>query len=341
MAQTKRKSNTEIENEVKIAPWEWNFFSLVRELDRHFKGQGRTVDPTGFSHKAKTDGLRFRQSASLAFPASDVAGFLPGNMENLPELSVHCFGLLGCNGPMPLFLTEYVFERIKHHKDNALKNFLDMFHHRMISLYYRAWAINQITVNRDWEQDPFAGYIGSLINIKGKSNGGTDDVPRDARLYYSGRMIQKEMNAEGICAILNDYFDTPVKMEQFTGQWITIPRKDQFRLGESEDTGVMGRTCIMGSRAWDINQKFKLVMGPMPLRTYRKIVPGTKGFTHLKAWIDSYVGMSFDWDVQLILKKEEIPPFTADNQIRLGYTSWFRKRKHQKDADDLTLSGNR
>lgn len=344
MAQTKRKSGIELEKAIGSAPYDWNFFGLVRELDRHFRQQNMAVERTGFSYKIKTDALRFRQSPSLAFPPSDVAGYRPGNPEDPSELTVHCFGLLGCSGPMPLFLTEYVFKRVNHHKDHALKDFLDIFHHRMISMYYRAWAINQIAVNRDWEEDPFSGYLESLIQNRGTACDRTDDISNDARLYYSGRLIQKEMNGEGLCAILSDYFNTSVKMEQFTGQWISIPNEDQFRLGKSEDTGLIGQTCIVGRRVWDINQKFKLILGPMKLKSYEKLVPGSRGFAHLKAWIDSYVGMSFDWDVQLILKGEEIPDFTVDKKIRLGFTSWIKKgtdHKDIKDVDDLTISGNR
>ncbi len=168
MAQTKRKSGAELEKAISSAPYNWNFFGLVRELDRHFRQQDRDLDRTGFSYKIKNDALRFRQLPSLAFPPSDVAGYRPGNHEESAELMVHCFGLLGCNGPMPLFLTEYVFKREHHHKDHTLKDFFDIFHHRMISLYYRAWAINQIAVNKDWQEDPFSFYIGSLINISGE-----------------------------------------------------------------------------------------------------------------------------------------------------------------------------
>jgi len=341
MAQTKRKSGIELEKTIGSTPYDWNFFGLVRELDRYFRQQSRGVESTGFSYKVKSDALRFRQSHSLAFPPSDVAAYQPGDPNTPSELTVHCFGLLGCSGPMPLFLTEYVFKRVHHHKDHALKNFLDIFHHRMISLYYRAWAINQITVNRDWEDDPFSGYLGSLINASGKAYTQTDEISNDARIYYSGRLIQKNMNSEGLCAILSDYFDTPVKMEQFTGQWISIPHEDQCRLGESENTGLLGKTGIVGRRIWDINQKFKLILGPMNLASYEKMVPGSRGFAHLKAWIDSYVGMSFDWDVQLVLKAEEVPDFTVNQKIQLGYTSWIKKRKDQKDADDLMISGNR
>ena len=345
MAQTMREPGTPIENSVRESPWEWNFFMLTRELDRYFGKQNPNMERTGFSYKIEKEPVQFRQKPTLAFPPSDVAEYTPSNNEAIAQLAVHCFGLLGCNGPMPLFLTEYVFKRTYQHKDDALKDFLDIFHHRMISLYYRAWAVNQITVNREWKEDPFSDYIGSLINLKGTGDNGTtvqgDKIPKDARLFYSGRLIQKDMNVEGLCAILSGYFNTRVLMEQFTGQWISIPLSDQCRLGESEETGLMGKTCIIGKRIFDINQKFRLVIGPMSLDLYQKLVPGEKGFSHLKSWVDNYVGMSFDWDLQLILKAEEIPDFKTDKQIRLGYTSWFKKRKDQEDADNLILSGNR
>ena len=316
----------------------WNFFLLLRHIDHMQNSNDRkNHQKIGYTQHPKDEWVRFTQEATLAFPPTQVAKFFPAKEGEYPKLSIFCFGLLGCNGPMPLHFTEYVFNRVKHHKDHALKNFIDLFHHRMISMYYRAWAVNQQTVSFEWNDDPIGKYIGSLFGRGTKHANTLDAVPRAARLYYSGRLTHPTMNAEGLCAILSDYFGVPVHIEQFVGQWLTIPKENRWVMGASKETGSLGKNCIVGKRVWDCQHKFRMILGPMKLSVYSRVLPGNTGFDLLKAWIKSYVGLLFDWEIQLILLAEEVPKLKADNSIQLGYTSWLRTKKYRVNAGDLFL----
>ncbi len=340
MAHEKRGKGTDIGELFEGGPHAWNFFNAVRHIESRYRKSGGQTEGLGFTQHPSDDPVRFGQEPALAFPPSDIAKFIPEKNGFPPRLSLLCFGLLGCNGPMPLYFSEHVYSRVKHKGDPALRNFLDMFHHRLISLFYRAWAVNQQTVSFEQGEDVLGSYIGSLIGRGRKSAGKLDKIPRTARYYYSGRLIHPLMNAEGLCAILGDYFKTSARIRQFVGQWIEIPEENRCRLGETPETGEMGKSFVIGSKIWDCRQKFRIVLGPMSLSLYNRLVPGNLGFERMKAWVKSYVGMTFDWEIQMVLAADEVPPPVLGKSNRLGLSSWLRTKEYEEDADDLVLKSH-
>ena len=255
-----------------------------------------------------------------------------------PRLFVAFLGLLGPNGPMPLHLTEYIRDRERNLADPTLARFMDVFNHRVISLFYRAWAVNQQTVSFDRpESDRFAVFIGSLFGIGTNALRNRDEVPDLAKLHYSGRLACQTKNAEGLGAILEDYFKIPVQIEQFVGQWLPLPEESRLRLGESPSTGVLGSTAIVGSRIWDCQQKFRIRMGPMGFADYQRMLPSGNSLKRLRAWVRNYVGDELGFEVQLILKAQEVPKLRPGKIGQLGWSTWTSSKPFEKDADDLVL----
>jgi len=141
-------------------PYAFDFFQALRRLECLNPESPRL----GESASPKDDPIRLGQEPSLAFAPSTLAALQPGRGNRPPRLLVHFMGLFGPNGPLPLHLTEYARDRIRNSDDPTFARFLDLFHHRMLSLFYRAWAVAQPTVQMDRPAtDRFAGYVGSLI----------------------------------------------------------------------------------------------------------------------------------------------------------------------------------
>jgi type VI secretion system protein ImpH len=316
------------------SPASFDFFQAVRLLECAFADRPRV----GADNRAARDVVRFGQVPSLAFAPATVAGFEPGPDGRPPKLSVNFLGLLGPNGPMPLHFTAYVWERLRSQRDPVLTRFLDLFHHRMIALFYRAWAQHQQTVGHDRPGgDRFSVYVGSLIGIGVESLMRRDAVGDVAKLHFSGRLLCQTKHAEGLRAILSDYFSVPVEIRQFVGQWVELPEDSRCLLGQSPDTGTLGSTAIVGRRMWDVQQKFRIRLGPVGMDDYQKMLPGGESLKRLVAWVRSYVGDEFAWDLQLVLKRDEVPAVKLGQSGGLGWATWLHAAPPKRDADDLVL----
>ncbi len=317
-------------------PYGFDFFVAVRRLENLCRDKARV----GHSKRPVEDALRFCQEASLAFAPSTVRAYRYEVGARAPRMYISFLGLLGPNGPMPLHLTQYVRNREVVHHDHAMARFVDLYHHRLVSFFYRAWAANQQTVQYErGEDDRFAMYFASLFGMGMASYRHRDAVPDVAKLHYSGHLVCQTRHPEGICSILADYYGIAVSLQEFIGQWMDIPPDCICRLGESPETGTLGMTALVGSRMWEAQRKFRLRFGPMGFEEYRRMLPGGDSLRRLLAWMKMYLNDELRWDVQLVLKKEEVPPLKmgAGGVGQLGWTTWLTSEPLDHDADDLIL----
>ncbi|MEO6784710.1 MAG: type VI secretion system baseplate subunit TssG [Chthoniobacteraceae bacterium] len=330
MASTSGEETDHLIARLVAEPFGFNFFRAVRLLESHF----RDAPPIGTSQRLKDDWIRFGQKPSLAFAPSSVDHFDAPN-EGPKRMFVQFLGLLGPNGPLPAHVTEFIIGRIIGAKDHTHARFLDVFNHRFVSLFYRAWAAAQKSADYDRpEQSRFAAYIGSLFGVGMKSLLDRDAVPDRAKLYFSGRLACQTRNAEGLHAILEGFFGIRTIIEEFSGFWMRIPGENQCRLGESPHTGSIGRNAIAGERKYETQLKFRIRMGPMKLRDLERMLPGGDSFKRLRAWVLNYVGYELKWDVQCVIEAAEVPSACLGKMGRLGLSCWTKSRAPEKDAED-------
>jgi type VI secretion system protein ImpH len=315
-------------------PTAYNFFRAVRLLE----AQHADRPHLGTSLDVREDPVRFGQHPSLGFARSTIESFTPGGEGQSHRLFAHFMGLFGPNGPLPLHLTDYARDREANAKDETLTAFLNVFHHRMMSLFYRAWAVNQKAVDLDRKEEAnFPRYIGSLFGLGIPELRHRDAIPDWAKIYYSGWLASQTRNADGLEAILHDYFEMPVRILTFMGHWLRLPEHSLCRLGESPETGTLGSTAVVGSRVWDCQLKFRVRIGPVTLAQLQRLLPGTDTFVRLKCWVRTYSGDEHLWDLQVVLKKEEIPPIQLGGAGMLGWTTWLKSKPSERDAEDLIL----
>lgn len=307
-----------------------SFYQAARRVECEFANKPRL----GCSTRAADDSIQFCQEPSLGFAPATLQRYDRPKKTGKPRLMVNFMGLLGPQGPMPLHITDYVHDRELNHDDHTLARFLDIFNHRMISLFYRAWACHRQTVSYDRpDEDRFSAYIGSLIGIGQESLRNRDEVSDEAKLRFSGYMACQTRHAEGLRAIIENYFGIRTTIKEFIGQWITLPESYRCRLGQSPDTATVGVNTVVGSRIWDCQQKFRITMGPMGLRDYERMLPGGECFAVLKDWVRNYVGDALSWQLQLILKAGEVPVVHLGEAGRLGWTTWIQSQPFENDVD--------
>ena len=312
----------------------FDFFAAVRRIECANPDSPKV----GMSLKPADDPVRFCEEATMAFPTSTIAKVVPDSLTNVPRMYVNFLGMFGPNGPLPLVFTEFARERIIHSNDHTLSRFLDVFHHRILSLFYRAWAVNQQAVSYEHVGfDRFGEYVASLFGDAGDASHLRDNVPDSSKLHYSGRLAGTTRNAEGLEAIVGDFFQIKTRVETFVGEWIELPVDSQCRLGESRRTGLVGSTAIVGARIWECQYKFRIIMGPMSYRDYQRMLPGGDSLKRLIDWVRNYIGDELAWDVQLILKKEEVPAAQLGRSGLLGWSTWTKAKPMPRDADNLIL----
>ena len=333
MADTDGQTPDHLIQELERDPFRFDFFRAVRLLQSRYSEQPRI----GESIMLAQDPIRFGQNPSLAFAPSTIEALRPGP-NGIPRLCVHFLGLFGPHSPLPVHLTEYARERSLHVGDNTLAGFFNIFHHRLISFFFRAWAANQKVVDLDRSDDQhFASYIGRFLGLGMDALRDRDAVPDGAKLYFSGRLVGAAKNAEGLEAILQDFFGIKTLIQTFVGRWMDLPSDSLCQLGQSPETGSLGVTTIVGTRFWECQLNFRIKLGPMRLADLERMLPCGSAFRRLRDWVLNYVGREFFWDVQLCLKADEVPTVKLGESGRLGWTTWLKTKPFTRDAEDLVL----
>jgi type VI secretion system protein ImpH len=319
------------------APHKFGFFAVMRLLEALNPRRprfGRSVRPA-------QDLLRLGQEPSVSHAPSSLAAFEPGSGGKADRLLVHVFGLFGPDGPLPLHLTEYARDRRRNHGDATFLRFLDLFHHRALSLFYRAWADVRPTVAFDRPaEDRFAHYVRALIGLATPSMTDRDAMPDLTKLHFAGLLAGQTRHAEGLGQILSAFFTMPVRVESFHGTWLTLPSADWTRLSDGAPTAELGRSAVLGGRVWSRQHKFRVVFGPLDLNEYERLLPGGLSFHRLVPIVRNYAGDALIWDVTLILRAAEVPAIRLGRQGRLGWTTWLMPRRNAADAADLHLEAS-
>jgi type VI secretion system protein ImpH len=335
MAGTDGQTTHHLIEELGQRPFSFDFFRAVRLLECHF----RDHDKVGSSFTPAQDPVRFAQNPNLNFAPSTIEAFKQASTESAPRMFLNFMGLMGPNGPLPLHVTEYAREREMHHKDSTIGAFLNIFNHRLVSLFYRAWAASQkaLDLDRPGEQR-FSMYLGSFSGLGLESMHGRDDVQDWAKYYFSGRLSSQTRNAEGLEAILAEYFEVKTELQTFVGRWIDLPQDSLSKLGDSPETGGLGVNTIAGSRIWDAQLNFRIRFGPMGLEEYQRLLPTGVAFKRLKQWVTQYCGEEFFWDIQFVLKANEVPDSCLGRSGQLGWTTWLKTEPFTQDSEDLILN---
>jgi type VI secretion system protein ImpH len=334
MAITNGPTTNHLIDELAQNPFEFDFYRAVRVLENSRPDLPRV----GFSLSPSQDPVRFCQNPSLAFAPSTLEAFKPAGAGGLARLYLRFFGMLGPNAPLPPHLTEYAFER-KHHADDAtFVEFLNIFNHRLASFLYRTWSANQKAVDLDRKEDQrYSVFLGSLFGLGMEAFQDRDAVQDWAKLYFTGRLACQTRNAEGLEAILREYFEIKTEIQTFVGRWMDLPSDSICQLGASPETGSLGVNAIVGSQFFEGQLNFRIHLGPMKLVDYERMLPAGDAFQRLKCWVLNYCGEHYFWDMQLVLEASEVPSTQLGKTGRLGWTTWLKTQPFTRDADDLIL----
>lgn len=309
----------------------YDFFRLVRELDQRQPNSPRT----GCSVLPGQEIVRFTQEPELSFAAAAL-GQPTVRSDGKVAVPVRFLGLLGSDGPLPLRYTEYVRSRLLNNGDSTLAEFLNLFQHRMVSLFYRAWAVGQAEISCERQNDDYFGdVLAAFTGIYGSALRHKDRVQDEAKLHFSGLLAGSTRSPRGLELIIQKYFGLPVRVEEFRSGWYPIPEQYHCLLGGQQ--AALGELAVVGSVSWEVNLCFGLRIGPLALGSYEMLLPSGESFGRLRDWVELYAGLEVGCDLRLELQREEIPSVRLGEYGRLGWTSWLRNPE-QKPGENPVVS---
>lgn len=291
------------------------FAPLVRYLEANAPLAARV----GYSVSPKYDFARFGQQPLLHFFPSAFAQVKYAGTSGNYKIKNSYIGFLGINGPLPIHLTEYAIERRDFHRDHTFGEFLDVFNHRFISLFYRAWADSQPSVSHDRvEQDHFKDKVAA---IAGKPAQLADTFNQQDNLhhYLAGLLSHKNHSGKVLTQLLAEYLQLPVDLTEFEGKWFDMPSSAQTKLGLAN--GALGVETIIGNRTFQRSFSFSVNIGPVSLERYMNLINNDSKFNKLIELTRNFVGFEYEFSIKIYLKAQQSRPAKL-GMARLGYTSW-------------------
>jgi type VI secretion system protein ImpH len=340
----------------------YDFFQAVRMLERLASARARGGPaarlPVGRDHPPGREVARFRVLPSLSFPAGDVGQVRPpapseNGAATPPEVVVSFFGLTGPGGALPHHYTTLLLRRVRE-KDFALRDFFDLFNHRLVSLFYRVWekyrlpfAYERARLAPDAD-GPDLATLG-LYCLTGFGTAGLRgrlDVDDEAFLYYSGHFAHYPRPAVALQDVLEDYFGVPAEVKQLQGQWLRLDPDDRSALpGPALPEGLnvqLGVNVVVGDRCWDVQGKFRLRVGPLRYAAFRRLMPDGDALRPLAQMARTFAGAEFDFDVQLVLEPAEVPACRLGGDAGagsyLGWNAWVRGEELTRPVDDAVFA---
>ena len=385
MAAESGKPNPELSPlvaEILAAPQRFEFFQAVRVMDDHawraaaagavpaavfgdrqFRGTRRSAD-SRHQHAV----LRLRSTTMLGFPGAAItsASLLEDDDEEVVECEVSCFGLVGPAGVLPRHYTTLLLERQRRFKDTTLRDFLDILENRTLSLLYGAWVkyrqfplVERTTLRQiatAWDdgaaaaRDPVSAVVACLVGLGTRGLADRLAVPDETVFYYAGHYAHQPRAAEPLEEVLSDVVRFPVRVRQFVGRWLQLEPPDQTRLASRTlPDGLnarLGGDAIAGSRVWNVQSVVELVVGPLALRSFLGLLPGSVWLGRIGDLARLYVGPTIDVRVRPLLAAGEVPPLrllTARNDAQhppalLGWTTWLTSGPLATDRGDAAFA---
>ncbi len=327
-----------VQNELLEEAYRFEFFQAVRLLEKIYPEK----KPVGGGALPTEEIVRFRSRVAFDFPSSEIHEIIQATEETHGDDRLEMFenfmAMAGVSGVLPMHYTELVFSRVRY-RDTAMWSFLDIFTHRTVSLFYRAWAKYRIPIGYERGNDDFTSYLFDIAGLGTPGLRGRMALPDESLLPYVGLISQKPHSVNAIQNILSDYFSIKARVLQFFGQWLPLSESEYTRVGSANN--VLGRSAIAGTQVWDQQSKFRLRLGPLTIKQFQAFLPNGSAYHALRSIVVFIAGSEFDFDVQLNLQKEQVPATILTTRAMrkplLGWTSFLKTLPAKADDEQLVL----
>lgn len=361
-AQNWRK-NTALVEALKLDPNDVPFFQLVRILERaaYMANRGKTStsdrfkkNPVGLFTPPNQEIIRFQSSHSLGFPGSEVSKIDRQEQDNQSywDVLINFMGLTGASGILPFHYSEMMFKRIKL-KDYAMQHALDMFNHRSVSLFFKAsvkyrlplaYERYQLIHHRSSKPDAHTHALLSFIGLGTEHLTDQLTIPADSLIFFAGLMSQQTRPASALRQMISHYFDVPIEIHEFTGEWHDLIDDVRSRLPTPEQpkgqNACLGKSAILGGKGWFSQGKLRIVLGPLNAEQFKRFAPGTKNLKTLNEVTKMYAGTQTECEYILRVARDDLPHRIQLKQRTpptVGWDTWLASKPRQGNENRGTM----
>lgn len=314
-------------------PESFDLFQAIRILEMLRPDRA----PVGGFADPADEVVRFRVPPRMAFPTGEIAG-LEWEDDGPARMGVNAFGLTGPQGVLPLAYTQVVADRVRD-RDTALRDFLDIFHHRLISLLYRAWRKYRFTIQYGREGgDLLTAHLLDLVGVGSDTSRITPGIAPESLIFYAGLLAPPTRSAVSLELLLEDYFGVPVSVESFVGGWYRIHGSDLCRVGEEGRPQRLGSGAVVGDEVWDPSARIRIRLGPLDRARYDAFLPGGRDHQPLKSLVRFFGHDRVEAEVQLVLRREQVKGVVLGGApTPLAWATWLRTEPLDRDPEDTIL----
>jgi len=323
-------------------PQRFQFVQALRILIRWMRQNGVPYE------QAFAQVLRFQNSLSLNFPASEIDALhvTPTGPQTDIELSRALleqtnmqigltpafFGLLGAQGTLPLHKTERIAEAQRWDGDASARAFIDLFSHRMVSMFFHAWGKYRLEHKLDTQD------VDGLLPLLNALAGSPDATPSNGEAnidhvsgFYAASLRTRPVAAGSVSRVLTNHFGVPIELEQFVEAWDSIPASKRSRLGGS--VARLGFGATLGGRLRRRDICTGLNIGPLDRTEFERFLPRSAAAMALANVVSRFDLPNLQFEIRLILKPSCVKKLVLTNKLdsprRLGWDAFLPGKEGQ------------
>jgi type VI secretion system protein ImpH len=368
MSTTRRRKDTSVVKQLAQRPFDYTFKQAVRLLERaatflNHDARAFAKNPVARFSPPANEVVRFHSRQSMSFPSAELENISIKKNDAAPNqwrVFVNFMGLTGSSGVLPYHYSELVLQRFKH-KDKSMMNFLDLFNHRTISLFYQASTKYNLPLEYERKKlNPPPGgdtdnHTQILLALIGLGSRGLQHrlyTKDESLLYYAGLFSSKVRSPSGLKQIINNHFGIPVEIKEFIGQWQELIDDVRTRLpGFAVPRGQnnqLGKSLMLGRKGWFAQGKIRIILGPLSSDQLHNFAPGTATLKTLDEIVRLYINFEYDYDYVMRIKRADIPDRIRLNKMTpsiMGWNTWLSpkvgKYTDSQTTVDIPVSAHR
>jgi type VI secretion system protein ImpH len=307
------------------------------------------------------DAVRFRAPLGSAYAGTEVHA-VTTRAGNAPILTTPVMGLTGPTGVMPRHYSDILHISTRN-RSPALRDFLELVAQRFVGHFARAgmkYRPHRVVEAARLAQDraggdrpgpdsadaidPVARILLAFIGYGTPHLLNRVAAGSDALLHYAGILSMRPRSAERLQVMLSDWLGRKVEIVQLVGDWLSLPPDQRTRMPLGRRGGVfnqLGVDAAIGVRAWDIQARVLLRIGPLDQAGFAALLPDRPLLRQLVSLTRAFLGFETGFAVNLVLAAPEIPVLRLGGgspPARLGWNTWAPKAKRDHDAAEAIFT---